>query len=430
MILANGRVFSSEEQSTVLEQMEPELNETLAAKPLSPEAVIEAIGQLGEKIADGVFDERIRALPLEGADRLIQEMLPLLRRESLAYKLRMELGEEPFGIQRTAPPLGQKPMTVRPMPLGTLLHIAAGNIDGLPAFSVVEGLLTGNINILKLPQADNGVSLQILQELIRIEPALAPYIYVFDTPSSDLPGLRRMADFCDGIVVWGGDEAVAAVQNFAPPGVRLIEWGHKLGFAYLSAFENQQEDLAALALHILSTNQLLCSSCQTIYIDTEDMEELYTFCQAFLPILEAAAVDYPTESLGAAAEITLRRYTAVLESVLSGHHEAPERVFQGRRCSLKACCDSRLELSDMFGNCLVKRLPRSQLLPCLRKHKGYLQTAGLICPEDQREELTALLARCGVVRVTRGGGMSAYFSGEAHDGEYPLRRYIRYVNIE
>ena len=42
-------------------------------------------------------------------------------------------------------------------PLGVLLHIAAGNADGLPAFSVAEGLATGNINILKLPQADNGL---------------------------------------------------------------------------------------------------------------------------------------------------------------------------------------------------------------------------------------------------------------------------------
>lgn len=40
---------------------------------------------------------------------------------------------------RTKPPHDQKSICVRAMPLGTLLHIAAGNVDGLPAFSLAEG---------------------------------------------------------------------------------------------------------------------------------------------------------------------------------------------------------------------------------------------------------------------------------------------------
>ncbi|MBQ8851430.1 MAG: acyl-CoA reductase, partial [Oscillibacter sp.] len=45
-------------------------------------------------------------------------------------------------------------------------------------------------------------------------------------------------------------------------------------------------------------------------------------------------------------------------------------------------------------------------------------------------ELTRLLARSGVNRVTRAGSMSHTFPGEAHDGEYPLRRYQRMVDIQ
>lgn len=84
----------------------------------------------------------------------------------------------------------------------------------------------------------------------------------------------------------------------------------------------------------------------------------------------------------------------------------------------------------MFGNCLVKGLPRAELFDTLRQHKGYLQTAGLICQSDKRSELTDLLARSGVVRIMRPGDMSSAFCGEAHDGEYPLRRYTRIVNIQ
>lgn len=84
----------------------------------------------------------------------------------------------------------------------------------------------------------------------------------------------------------------------------------------------------------------------------------------------------------------------------------------------------------MEGNVLVKLLPREELLPTLRRRKGTLQTAGLICSPEKREALTGLLARAGLTRVTRAGGMSASFPGEAHDGEYPLRRYVRMVDVE
>ena len=70
------------------------------------------------------------------------------------------------------------------------------------------------------------------------------------------------------------------------------------------------------------------------------------------------------------------------------------------------------------------------ILPALRRHKGHLQTVGLLCPEGQREELAELFLRCGLTRILRAGTMSDVFCGEAHDGEYPLRRYTRMVDIQ
>ena len=84
----------------------------------------------------------------------------------------------------------------------------------------------------------------------------------------------------------------------------------------------------------------------------------------------------------------------------------------------------------MEGNVLVKLLPQKDLLPALRRQKGRLQTAGLLCSPEKREALATLLARAGLTRITRAETMSASFPGEAHDGEYPLRRYIRMVDIE
>ena len=98
--------------------------------------------------------------------------------------------------------------------------------------------------------------------------------------------------------------------------------------------------------------------------------------------------------------------------------------------SLILASDSKLELSPMMCNVLVKPLPKEKLTEALFEARYYLQTAGVICPSEEREELIEILVKCGLTRITRGADMSAFFPGEAHDGEYALDRYMKLVNIE
>lgn len=431
MILSGGKLYKTAEQNRLLDGLEQEINATRTSLSLDSETVIRAVGTLRNCLLDGIFRDQIAEFLTDSPDHYIRLAADFMNPDSLRYRLARELGRDFAPQEHITPPYGVQGATVKHFPLGTLFHIAAGNVDGLPAFSVLEGLLTGNINILKLPQADNGITIEIFRRLIEIEPTLAPFIHVFDTTSSDVAAMKRMAEMSDGIVVWGGDSAVSAVRVLAPTGAKLIEWGHKLGFAYISGYEHRETELVALAEHILESRQLLCSSCQTVYLDTDSPSEIHDFCRAFLPYLDAAAERYPIREIGAVAEMTLRRYTEHLERAVGTAAGDNSRVtYQGRNVSLTACTDCELELSYMYGNPLVKPLPQKDLLPTLRHAKGTLQTAGLICLPDRRAGLTDLLARAGVNRIMRAGHMSVTFCSEAHDGEYPLRRYVRVVNIE
>lgn len=429
MILVGGKIYHSLEQNNILDSLEEEINHTLSHFRLERDKVISAVDTLGKKILRGDFSEMIREVAGENSQQYIKTAAEMMKRSNIEYRIHTELGMSIREQYDIFPPYGIERVEVCMRPLGTLFHIAAGNADGLPAFSVLEGLLTGNVNILKLPSADNGLTIEIFKALIEIEPELKRYIYVFDTSSADIQAMRKMASMADGIVVWGGDEAVKAVRTLAPTGVKIIEWGHKLGFAYISGYENKGSELSALAEHIISTRQLLCSSCQTIYIDTENTEELESFCRDFLPYFEKEARRNPITDIGAAAEITLYKYTAELEIAI-GKSGSINKIFDGSGCSLTICDDKTLELSSMYGNCLVKSLPEKDIVSVLRNSKGYLQTAGLICSKENRSRLSDTLIRAGINRIMRAGNMSADFCGEAHDGEYPLRKYIRVVNIE
>ena len=418
MIFSKGTILPDEQLSQVLEHLEEDLIAVRSQAPLAPRVVIDACQRLLERLDRGELDGLIAQYATPQLLSALEQYRHLLRPESLAYKLSVETGGLISGADR---PFGR----TAAVPLGTLLHITAGNLDGLPAFSVVEGLLTGNVNLLKLPSGDSGLSLALLKLLTDTEPELAPYIYTFSIPSSDKVSLQVLANLADGIVTWGGDEAIRAMRAMAPAGCKLIEWGHRLSFAYLSG-EGREEELEALAGHIIQTGGLLCSSCQVIYLDTADLDYARRFCQSFLPILEQAAAR-GHQTPGQAAMATLHGYEHRLALAAAG---SCAEVFQGRGCSVTLCPDRALELSPLHGNVLVKCLPRNELAAALFPQRGRLQTVGLLCPPQDREELCSLLARAGVTRITTAAHMSEPFLGECHDGEYPLRRYLRLVDAE
>ena len=424
MILVDGTILNSEAIGKILPSLEKRICKTLQKPILSPLVVIEACHKLAETIEQGAYSDILNQLIAEAhiSDEQINNVIRLFKRESLLYKLQVELGEDYIDMDLTPPFYIENPIHRRLMPLGVLFHIAAGNVDGLPAYSVIEGLLTGNINILKLPAVDKGFTVQLLSELIRIEPILAEYIYVFDTSSNDITGMQAMAQCADGIVVWGGDTAIEAVRKLATPNTKIIEWGHKISFAYVTDKGMSDLALTGLAYHILNSKQLLCSSCQGIYIDTSEMSEVYDFSEKFIEILENVAIYYPEPNIGIEAQITLLLYNQELEA-----GPGDKKIYRGKRCSVIASKDQKLEVSFTYGNCWVKALPRKNIIEMLHQNKGYLQTVGLLCGSGEREMLSQVLCRAGATRITSGSEMSRMLCGENHDGEYPLKRSFKIV---
>lgn len=420
MILAGGRVYETAEQGRILETLDEKITRTLSGEPLDRERVISVL----DKMSEGLLRGEYRSVT-EGAGishEQVRAAAAMMSRRAIEFRLRQEVGQWEYTL---SPPGSVKGVKVRLCPLGAVFHIAAGNAQGLPFLSVLEGLVTGNVNILKLPRADDGLTVELFRRLIEAEPSIGDYVYIFDTPSADISAMEKMAQAADGIVIYGGDEAVKAVRRLAPAGTRLIEWGHKLGFAYVSGYECRERDLGGLARHIISTGQRLCSSCQTIYINTDDMAELERFCDDFLPYLESEA-EKASRDIGETAAGTLLGYTEYLEAAMGNQ---TGKVFRGKFFRLIISPDSRLELSPP-GGCLVKALREDNIIAALRSSKGYLQTAGLICTTDSRDRLTERLLRAGVCRVMRAEDMSKDIPGGCHDGEYGLRRLLRVTDTE
>lgn len=463
MILFEGNILPDEQLDKVLEELWDSCVEAVSGRNSIAELVINACGRVAERMKSGAYDNILSVLLESGAFTRgqLDEAIAFFDKENLLLKYHTELGileqnaklsaNMVTGIAEMELRKGKETKAVekRLQPLGILFHIAAGNAEGLPFFSVIEGLLAGNVNILKLPSMDDGISVMLLHEMIKEEPALAPYVCVLDVPSTNVKILKKLADMADAIVVWGGDAAVSAARSMASPETQIISWGHKLSFAYVSAeaagllagdaakpletkditsqpsSNDIKKEFYDLAHHICATNQLLCSSCQGIFVDTDDRTVVNAVAGKFLHILEEVSVDYPQEKIGVRGKVSISLYNEELESAYSGR-----KVLRGKGVSVITASDSELELSYMFKNCWVKPLPKKNIIKALKGKKGHLQTVGLICADSERAELADHFTKAGLTHIARPKNMSRMLPGGTHDGEYPLRRYSRIVEVE
>ena len=262
-----------------LKELRKKLHRTLNGPALPVSVVIDAVDILVREMQSGVYVDLLGDYDVGAYPERLSLTTKQLGSRTLLKRLEDEL-----------PPLRDTPeLTRQRAPLGVLLHIAAGNTDVLPVFTVLEGLITGNINIVKLPSHDGGLTEKLVNILIHLEPRLDEYIYLVNAPSSDVETLKALAEMSNAVVVWGGNEAVRAIRCLTEPDTKISEWGHKLSFAYLSGdflHWNLDEDLKGLARHIFRTRQLLTTSCQVVYLDTDDPQKQQQFCERFLPILE------------------------------------------------------------------------------------------------------------------------------------------------
>ncbi|MEU5794746.1 aldehyde dehydrogenase family protein [Streptomyces sp. NPDC047813] len=410
----------------------PETAARVLERPLPTDVVLGACAAVGADLADprSALHTRLAAhLPAAEAASTLAELAGALTRQALERKLRRELGG--LRPERLTRPDGREMVFESWAPVGLLVHIAPGNAAAVAPLSVVEGLLAGNVNVLKTSGSDTALALDLLAALAAADPSglIAERVIALRFPSSRRDWLEALCGQADAIAVWGGEEAESAVRELAPPGCRVVAWGHRISFAYLTREAADADGLLdALAEDVCRFEQQACSSPQVVYLDTEDTEEVFAFAGRFAERLAKVSGARPAPRPGPAeqAEITTVQQLARIEQ-----HLGLTRVFTGEDGSWRVLADTRpaLAASPLHRSVWVKPLPRHLVTGTLRPMRRYLQTAAVGGGRADVAALSRALFAAGVTRITPVGSMLDGYEGEPHDGVYALQRYSRRVSV-
>lgn len=410
-----------------LNGIEAMIAETLSQETPDIRRVIDSLDKLGKYI---VKDEEFLLPELmelgfsrEEALQIKNESIAVLSAEELFKKIKRELNEFPFEITRLST---REDEFEGWMPVGVLGHVTSSNDAMLPFFSSVEGILTGNINVIKTATGAHKVAMRMVEKLCELDESLCPYFYVFPLSSKDEDLLRDMFSLCNTIAVWGSDAATSGVRKLAPAGVKIVEWGNRISFSYFTKKGYSKEFLKGLCEDVCVNDQQACSAPQLVFYEADNREELVAFATELMEVLQEVSDTYPLHPMSQAeqAELTTQVQLCHLDEMMG---EA--KLFKGNGCRIFVKYDSELCASPLYRTLIVKAIDRKNVISVLRPFRSYLQSVGLACGKDEIASLSKLLLAGGVNRITEPGLMMGGYTGEPHDGVYALSQYLKRVSL-
>ena len=311
-----------------------------------------------------------------------------------------------------------------------LVHVLAGNSPAVAAYTVVKGALMKGVHLLKMPSNDLLTATAILRTLAAAAPghpvtrsfAAAYWRGGDDTVESVL----FRPQFFDKLVAWGGDAAIRSAVQYLGPGFELIAFDPKNSISMIGreAFSSEPSLLEAAAwgaTDASSHNQEACTSSRFQFIEG-NLEEVDRYCELLQSELgherPSTSAIVPPPPSDVREEIEAMRLM-----------DPMYRVFgetDGRGLVVRSS-----EPVDFFpSNKTVNVVMVSSLHDAVQYVNVSTQTVG-IYPAARKMELRDELASAGVQRVVNlGGGGGAGMVGLAHDGFFPMHRFVRWVNDE
>ena len=318
-----------------------------------------------------------------------------------------------------------------------LAHVWAGNVPGLPLWSLACGLLVKAGNIGKLPSAEPVFATLFARALCALHPPLADCFAIVWWQGGQPGPAAALYCAADTVLAYGNSTALREVRAQVPAATRFIGYGHKLGLALVgrAALDRQRGPAAArrLALDIVRWEQQGCYSPHAVYVERGGALSPRDFAQHLAAELANLGQRHPRRALTLDEATAVAAWRRAAEwralaapggSELLGADDAPWAL---------AYSDTPQPLAPTAGQRCVQLSAVDTLdgvLPLLAPHAAVLQTVGLATTPAKLYRLAEALGRVGVTRIAPLGGMAQPEAGWHHDGRFNLADLVRMVEIE
>jgi hypothetical protein len=317
-----------------------------------------------------------------------------------------------------------------------LVHSWAGNVPGLPLWSLVCGLLVKGGNVGKLPSAEPVFASLFARLLAEVHPPLAECLAIVWWKGGEQEVPAALFAEADAVLAYGSNQAVAQVREQVPVTTRFLPYGHKLGFGLIgrAALDMHRAPATArLAAHdIVRYEQQGCYSPHQFYVERGGRIAPREFAQYLASELANLQQRFPRRALELedAASLAGWRQASELRTLAN---EGAELLGGDQQAWGVAYSEQPQPLAPTAAHRSIHVVAVDRLddvIPLVEPFSVFLQTAGIAAEPAEVYRLSELLGRAGVTRICAIGAMTAPEAGWHHDGRFNLLDLVRMVEIE
>jgi phenylacetate-CoA ligase len=351
----------------------------------------------------------------------------LLSRESLMKRISAEFGK-PEVLDRFTK-LPHQESLIKAVPRGAILHVTAGNVFLSSIDSLVMGLLTKNVSLVKLSSENKIFPAYFAETLLTIDSMqiLTDKFAFLHWKGGNKQIEELIKKRVSTIIAWGGEEMISSYSGNLPLGVKYLDFGPKVSIQIISTSGLSTDSLSGIAERvvrdILPWNQGACASPQNLFlqegIDTE----------IFLKEIERAFQKAPPRvsiSEDESVEILKEKYRGLYSELME-----KGRVLSGEDYLLHQEVSSSLRPSPLNRSLILKTFKDSATLAeDLRPFSFYLQSASYLLSTDEKDGFLEDLSSTGIKRFAPLGTVTYGKDGAPHDGRFVLRELVNFVGDE
>ena len=321
-------------------------------------------------------------------------------------------------------------------PIGSIFHVLSGNVFLVGPSSLIEGVLTRNVSLLKMSSQETVFLPEFIESLLESEAELGltglitRSLAVFEFGSHQTDVIEEFKKHVDGIVIWGGESAVQAYRGSLPARTRAIVFGPKLsvGLVLKSGIDAKGIDDCAdqLASELAIWDQNACTAPQLCFVESYQAAE--QLANALPKYLSKWQEEIPAGNLDPNQAAEIRKLRSIFE-IAKGRSEkmlleSPENL------DWTVILDTEVEIEPSPLHRTIKIIPFESLDDVLGKignYRAYIQSVGLWAAKPQFFELADSLGKLGVLRIVSLGEMSGGGVDDPHDGAYDLPQMLNLV---
>lgn len=322
---------------------------------------------------------------------------------------------------------------IKAEPLGVVTHVSAGNVFVGGVDSLIQGIVTKNVNIMKMSTVDPifpvlfAKSLKDFDHTGVLHKAMA--LINWKGGTTEIENIIKTV--CDAIVVYGGADTIRAYRKNLGLHCKLIEYGPKYSFVMVDGEElykkGLEESAKLIARDAIMWEQSACSSPHTIYVEgKENAEKLLV---AIGKAYDAWATEIPQGIVyeDEAVEITKVRELAKVNKALDdGDYYFSEKnlstiVYQSSTEFQISCHNRTLFLKAVDS--------LDDVVKSVSSMGEYIQSVAILADDARAKKLSKELASFGADRFVEVGRMAVRKHGTPHDGTRGLGVLLRWVSL-